>query len=422
MKSKTANLIKQAASNPKARKLAMPLVFKTANLDNKEIRRSLVKLASTNPEYADLLISKLAADATYRDYVEKKRKKGEKPLSEEEWESRVKGKGDKEKGDKNKGEGKKRDENKKKEKGEEGGAADASAVGPEATVKENAVVHGKAKVKDKATVSGHAVVYGEAVVSGRASVRDDAEVSGSSQIGDSASVRGEAKVMNSSGVFDNADVFGKATVGGKSEVEGSAKIGGKAQVKDSFVGGKALIAGRAEVEGLSIYGKARIIGGKWDKKTTGGGDFDVKFGDWKNPEGWKMLVYSFENQEQSEKAFGELKAYREKKAKQTRRIRSWAELKQEFLQNAKDPETKKRVQEMSPKDFEIMMKSIATDDEIEAAMGEGGGGKKASDVTARFPAGKSVDVAKWLRENGHEEAAADWEKYEGKVEDLKDKK
>jgi t-SNARE complex subunit (syntaxin) len=142
----------------------------------------------------------------------------------------------------------------------------------------------------------------------------------------------------------------------------------------------------------------------------------------KIPAGWMIMMDDFNTRKLRETAFGELKAYREKKAKQTRRIRSWAELKQEFLQNAKDPETKKRVQKMSPKDFEVMMKSIATDDEIEAAMGEGGGGKKASDVTARFPAGKSVDVAKWLRENGHEEAAADWEKYEGKVEDLKDKK
>jgi hypothetical protein len=37
---------------------------------------------------------------------------------------------------------------------------------------------------------------------------------------------------------------------------------------------------------------------------------------------------------------------------------------------------------------------------------------------ARFEKGKSVDVAKWLRDNGHTEAADEWEKYDGKVEDL----
>ena len=36
-----------------------------------------------------------------------------------------------------------------------------------------------------------------------------------------------------------------------------------------------------------------------------------------------------------------------------------------------------------------------------------------SQKAARFEEGKKVDVAKWLRENGHEDAAEKWEKYEG---------
>lgn len=39
--------------------------------------------------------------------------------------------------------------------------------------------------------------------------------------------------------------------------------------------------------------------------------------------------------------------------------------------------------------------------------------KKAPQKSAKFEEGKKVDVAKWLRENGHEDAAEKWEKYEG---------
>ncbi len=42
------------------------------------------------------------------------------------------------------------------------------------------------------------------------------------------------------------------------------------------------------------------------------------------------------------------------------------------------------------------------------------GKKKASEEKeAKFEKGKSVDVGKWLKDNGHAEAAAAWEKYEG---------
>jgi len=40
--------------------------------------------------------------ASYKEYVQKKKKKGEKPLSKEDWEARVEGKGKKEKGKGNK--------------------------------------------------------------------------------------------------------------------------------------------------------------------------------------------------------------------------------------------------------------------------------------------------------------------------------
>jgi hypothetical protein len=39
----------------------------------------------------------------------------------------------------------------------------------------------------------------------------------------------------------------------------------------------------------------------------------------------------------------------------------------------------------------------------------------------RFEEGEDVDVGKWLRDHGHEEAARAWERYEGDVEDLKKK-
>ena len=61
------------------------------------LRSGLIRLAFHNPDLrADLLplLTKEAAGPSYKDYVEKKRKKGEKPLDEEAWESRVKGKGE----------------------------------------------------------------------------------------------------------------------------------------------------------------------------------------------------------------------------------------------------------------------------------------------------------------------------------------
>lgn len=72
------------------------------------LRSGLIRLAFHNPDLrADLLplLTKEAAGPSYKDYVEKKRKKGEKPLAEDAWESRVKGKGEgksEEKGDEGK--------------------------------------------------------------------------------------------------------------------------------------------------------------------------------------------------------------------------------------------------------------------------------------------------------------------------------
>lgn len=74
-----------------------------------DLRSGLIRLAYLNPELrADLLplIEKEAAGPSYKDYVEKKRKKNEKPLAEAAWQSRVKGKGEDEgdKGEKGGGE------------------------------------------------------------------------------------------------------------------------------------------------------------------------------------------------------------------------------------------------------------------------------------------------------------------------------
>lgn len=60
----------------------------------------LIKLAN---EISTL--ERLAAGPTYKDYVKKKKKDGDKPLSKEDWESRVLGKGKKDKAKKDKSEG-----------------------------------------------------------------------------------------------------------------------------------------------------------------------------------------------------------------------------------------------------------------------------------------------------------------------------
>ena len=73
------------------------------------LRSGLIRLAFHNPDLrADLLplLTKEAAGPSYKDYVEKKRKKGEKPLDEEAWESRVKGKGEDKSEEKDEGSGK----------------------------------------------------------------------------------------------------------------------------------------------------------------------------------------------------------------------------------------------------------------------------------------------------------------------------
>ena len=60
------------------------------------LRTKLIRLAHENPALrADLRpLLKTAEGPSYKTYVEKKRKDGEKPLPEDEWETRVKGKGD----------------------------------------------------------------------------------------------------------------------------------------------------------------------------------------------------------------------------------------------------------------------------------------------------------------------------------------
>lgn len=42
----------------------------------------------------------------------------------------------------------------------------------------------------------------------------------------------------------------------------------------------------------------------------------------------------------------------------------------------------------------------------------------AKEKQSRFPAGKSVDVGKWLRDHGHEDAAKQWDEYEGDIEEI----
>jgi len=42
-------------------------------------------------------LERMAGEPSYKDYVKKKKNKGEKPLSKEDWEARVKGKGKKDK-------------------------------------------------------------------------------------------------------------------------------------------------------------------------------------------------------------------------------------------------------------------------------------------------------------------------------------
>ncbi len=59
------------------------------------LRSRLIRLAAVHPELrADILpLLKEAAGPSYKDYVDRKRNKGEKPLAQDAWESRVMGKG-----------------------------------------------------------------------------------------------------------------------------------------------------------------------------------------------------------------------------------------------------------------------------------------------------------------------------------------
>ncbi len=60
------------------------------------LRNKLVRLAHARPDLRPHLLpllTKESAGPSYKDYVDRKRKKGEKPLDEKAWESRVKGKG-----------------------------------------------------------------------------------------------------------------------------------------------------------------------------------------------------------------------------------------------------------------------------------------------------------------------------------------
>ncbi len=60
------------------------------------ILRAVLKVASKDRKVRRLLINeikKTAGEPSYKDYVEDKKNKGEKPLSKEDWESKVLGKG-----------------------------------------------------------------------------------------------------------------------------------------------------------------------------------------------------------------------------------------------------------------------------------------------------------------------------------------
>ena len=70
---------------------------KTASADD-ALRSGLIRLAYQRPELRPKLLplisKEAAAGPTYKDYVEKKRKSGEKPMDEAEWETKVLGKED----------------------------------------------------------------------------------------------------------------------------------------------------------------------------------------------------------------------------------------------------------------------------------------------------------------------------------------
>jgi hypothetical protein len=90
------------------------------------LRSGLIRLAYENPSLRPALLPLIEkeAAATYKDYVEKKRKKGEKPLDEKAWESRVKGKGE-DSGGKSEDKPKPKPED-KGDKGSEGGGKSLS--------------------------------------------------------------------------------------------------------------------------------------------------------------------------------------------------------------------------------------------------------------------------------------------------------
>lgn len=55
------------------------------------LREAVVRLAHEKPELRKHLVPLLRQARSYQDYLEEKRKKGEKPLSKEDWESRGQG-------------------------------------------------------------------------------------------------------------------------------------------------------------------------------------------------------------------------------------------------------------------------------------------------------------------------------------------
>jgi len=465
--------LKIASENPGKRAKFLPLLWRQASAGVLAQRRFLVAAARVQPELRPDLIRKLqaargvvalehATDAARKKYL--KDHPGADPSNHT-----VK---------------------KETESGGESGssAPEGGAVGKKnlgkgakpSQVHGNAVVHGEATIHDNAEVGGHAVVYGKATIEGNAKIGQDAEVFDQALISDDAEVSGSAQISGKTTILENAKISGDAKISGTSSVLGKARITGKAEIKSSVIEDSAQIGGTAKVMNASIEGKATLIGGTWDGE-------NVKFGQWKDPKGFAQ-VKKFSLQS------GDVQQVLDKVVNPKGRKLSPAELMRKFLQEAK-PETRERMKGMSPAEFMDLVKFMASDEEVDAAMGGKTAsqkaaakakkptpklkGKKLSNLVdtyfykhgrntqfsiwdlgkmakeaeaaynaaetheegeaaleeamkkavvkykvasasrvARFPSGKSVDVAKWLRDNGHEQAAADWEKYDGKVEEL----
>jgi hypothetical protein len=334
--------VKLASEQPSMRSKLMPMILRHASVNKTAQRRFLVAYAHNNPEFRDELIFRLrTAEANYKTYVDRKKRQGEKPLSKEQWESRVKGEG-KNKGEKEKGE-------KKEDKGGAVSAENLGGIAKPEQVHGNAVVHGNAKIHGPgAEVGGHAVIYGDARVAGDAKVGQDAEVFGKALLGGDCEINGEAKISGS------ATVGGKAKVSGKAQIAGNAKISGSPEIK-----GDARVGGSAKITGGKFEGDVAIVGGSWE-------GVDVSHGQWKGAEGPKAV-------QKNNLQDADVDEVLEKIVNKKGQMLSPAQLFAKFMKEAK-PETKERMKDMSLNEFMDVVQFMADDEEVDKGMG----GKTAS--------------------------------------------